>query len=167
MIKCTSDSSFISLNLSNWNQNTDDIILISSIKGVIPREELIMTNNTIEYEEGFQSGEVLCYIVLMNDIRIEKNKISCNDLSSDVINNFLAPNSTVTTDEFTLNLNDTETEVDVSSFGLSDDKYSIDFDVLSNNRGDVSFTFFSKSRTSFTARYSGLATSVTVRFNIK
>ena len=167
MIKCTSDSSFISLNVSNWNHNTDDIILISSIKGVIPREELIMTNNTIEYEDGFQSGEVLCYIVLMNDIKIEKNKISCSELSSDIISNFLSPNSTITTDEFTFNFNDTETKVDISSFGITDDKYSIDFEVLSNNRGDVSFTFFSKSRTSFTARYSGLAPSVTVRFNIK
>ena len=167
MIKCSSDSAFISMNISNWNHNRDDIIFVSSVKGVIPREALIMYNNTIEHTDGFVAGEVICYIVLMNDIKIEKNKISCNDLSSDVISNFLSPNSTITTDEFTFNFNDTETKVDISSFGITDDKYSIDFDILSNNRGDVSFTFFSKSRTSFTARYSGLAPSVTVRFNIK
>ena len=107
-------------------------------------------------------GDIIEVFAFLKDRRKEKSKVSMSDLSESVVKSI----DKLTTADFIFEQGDEEREISLADLNLKGE-FSITPTILSSSGGDVSFSFLNISTDSVTVKYTGLADSVKVVFEIK
>lgn len=160
------------LDVNTWDYVTDDIIVFSDKRGLLPINTLMFDGKKIMMRHDlFSPGEIITCVLMSRYRQMEKNKISVKDLDTSLMTQNVK--NTTNTYQFNILYEDVKT-IDISYLNILRDpvnnifKYNVSWEILDNpSGGDVNFHIFNKKYDRFDVEYKGLADDVTVQFIIE
>ena len=162
-ISIDSTTNSFSIGVNNWDLTNDSILIFSKNLGPIPVRDVMYNNKVITLkDQTLIGGDIIEVFAFLKDRRKEKSKVSMSDLSESVVKSI----DKLTTADFIFAQGDEEREISLSDLNLKGE-FSITPTILSSSGGDVSFSFLNINTDSVTVKYTGLADSVKVVFEIK